>query len=74
MFAKTCFAGPVNGACFSSHSTEEPIVSFRVNFFPKNPGTDKWRIKIRGSLSDQRFGLGGLCRSLLKCPSLEKLC
>lgn len=51
LFAKTCFAGHVNGACFLSHSTEEPIVSFRVNFFPKSWRTDTWRIKMRGGLS-----------------------
>lgn len=75
MFAKTCVAGNVNGACFSSHSTEEPVVSFRVNFFPKNWRTDKQRIKIRGGLSlwaevCTRWPL----QSLLNYSSLKKLC
>lgn len=54
MFAKTCFAGHVNGACSSSHSTEAPVVGFRVNFFPKNGRTDTWQIQMGG----RPFSLG----------------
>lgn len=64
-FAKTCYAEHVNDACFSSQTTEESIVRFRVNSFTAHWRARNQHRKVRGGLPlSAGLGLDGLWRPL----------